>query len=246
MPFTPAHTAVVLPFLRWRHLSATGLVVGSVAPDFEYFLKFSVDGIHGHTWAGLVYYDLPLTAVLSLLFHHLAARNLILSMPPFIQSRFIDVLDTPFLTILKTKPITFIVSALIGSASHILWDAFTHGNGFFVGYFSFYDDAFVPFDGVNYPLWYALQYISTFVGLAIVVVYLIAKKGRPALTSGKLSYWIVLIAITLIAMAIRFQIRSSDMNLGNVVVSAISGLCLGLLFCGAIPFWKNLKAKGQP
>ena len=54
MPFTPAHTALVLPFIQKRYLSATGLIAGSVAPDFEYFFKMSTNGVHGHTIPGLL------------------------------------------------------------------------------------------------------------------------------------------------------------------------------------------------
>ncbi|MEM7184808.1 MAG: DUF4184 family protein [Spirochaetota bacterium] len=43
MPFTFSHPAIVLPFVKfpkqWVCLSA--LIVGSIVPDFEYFMFFS-------------------------------------------------------------------------------------------------------------------------------------------------------------------------------------------------------------
>jgi hypothetical protein len=68
MPFTPAHPAIVLPLIRSRYFSATGLIIGSLSPDFEYFFKMSVDSIYSHSKVGLFYFDLPVTIVLALLF----------------------------------------------------------------------------------------------------------------------------------------------------------------------------------
>jgi len=41
MPFTFSHPAIVLPLatLRRQWISATGLIIGSITPDFEYFIR---------------------------------------------------------------------------------------------------------------------------------------------------------------------------------------------------------------
>jgi hypothetical protein len=236
MPFTPAHTAIVLPFLRHRKVSATGMVIGSMAPDFEYFFKMSVDGVHGHTWAGLFYFDLPVTIGLAFLFHLIVKQNLISNLPLSLQQRFTDTLSVDFGYYLRANPLIFIVSALAGASTHIIWDGFTHGSGFFVNYFSFYDATIVEFQGVKYPLWYALQHISTITGLTILSLYIYLKQKHPAHAPANLRYWTILILITLLVVAIRFLIHHSDFNLGNLVVSMISGICIGLICCGLISF----------
>jgi hypothetical protein len=236
MPFTPAHTAVVLPFLKNRYASATGLVIGSMAPDFEYFFKMQVSGVHSHTWAGLLYFDLPVTLALSMVFHLVAKRNLINNLPAFLQRRFSYTLHLNFPKTLRSRPLVFVLSALAGSASHIIWDGFTHGRGFFVNYFSFYDGAYLPFDGVNYPLWYALQHISTFVGLAAVVIYVFALEAKGNFVAPRLVYWLILLLISVSVVALRFAIHPADYALGNVVVSSVSALCIALILCGLIRF----------
>src|SRR5687767_3554001 len=128
MPFTPAHPAVVLPLLRSKWLSATGLIMGSVAPDFEYFFKLSVSSLHSHTLPGLLYFDLPVTLLLSIAFHQVVKQNLIRNTPAFLQRRFQDTLDFDFIRFLTNHWLIFTVSAIIGSASHIFWDGFTHGD----------------------------------------------------------------------------------------------------------------------
>ncbi|HEY9008767.1 MAG TPA: DUF4184 family protein, partial [Ohtaekwangia sp.] len=198
MPFTPAHTAIVLPFLRTRKLSATALVVGSIAPDFEYFFKLSVESDHSHTLWGLLYFDLPVVFFLSLSFHLLVKQNLIYNLPVYLQQRFQDTLNFDLVAYLRSNYILFILSALLGSASHIFWDSFTHASGFFARELPFYHHISIPFDGVRYPLFYALQHISTAIGLMLVVAYIFFRKPQPITMYARPSvlYWLMLAAIT--------------------------------------------------
>jgi hypothetical protein len=243
MPFTPAHPAIVLPLIRSRYFSATGLIVGSLSPDFEYFFKMSVDSIYSHSKAGLFYFDLPVTIVLAFLFHHLVKSNLIGNLPAFFQKRFQDTLRFNFLQYLKTNWWIFLYSSLIGAGSHIFWDSFTHNNRFFSRKFSaIYQSISVPFDGVNYPFFYVLQHISTFVGLTIVTLYILFKKPRQhrELTAPKISYWLLVFAIAIVVLRVRFFYHVSDYNLGNVVVSSITGLLIGIVCCGFINFKNSI------
>ncbi|HYG20710.1 MAG TPA: DUF4184 family protein [Ohtaekwangia sp.] len=237
MPFTPAHAAIVLPLIRRARFSATGLIVGSLAPDFEYFFKMSVSGIHGHTLPGLLYFDLPVTIVLSFVFHQVVKKNLILNLPAFLQRRFNDTLQVDFRSYFRSHLAVFVCSALLGSASHIFWDNFTHASGFFVQRLPVYDSTVIPFDGVNYPLFYALQHLSTAIGLLILLAYIALKPPTfVAVSRPRIVYWLALALVTASVMALRFTIRSSDINIGNQVVVLISGLCLALIITGFLNF----------
>jgi hypothetical protein len=242
MPFTPAHCAIVLPFLKIdrRYVSATGLVIGSFAPDFEYFLKFNVESQYSHTLPGIFFFDLPVCLVLAVVFHSVVKHNLIGNLPLVLQRRFQNLLHLDFLKVLKSNPLPFVVSVLIGTLSHIFWDGFTHHNGYFVNELPFYKGTFVPYDGVRYPLWYALQHISTFAGLTIVTLYtFFTKEQQGDLHRPSVIYWLALIAITAMVVIIRFAIRSDDYNLGNFVVSCISGFCIALISCGFMSFERS-------
>ncbi|HEY9046289.1 MAG TPA: DUF4184 family protein [Ohtaekwangia sp.] len=238
MPFTPAHPAIVLPFLRTRKLSATALVIGSMAPDFEYFFKLSVDSEHSHTLWGLLYFDLPVVFFLSLLFHLVVKQNLIRNLPYFFQQRFQDTLNFDLAAYIRSNYIWFILSALLGSASHLFWDAFTHASGFFARELPFYEGTVVPFDGVRYPLFYALQHISTVIGLTLVAACILLRKEQPVSIYSRPSvvYWLSLMLITAGVVVVRFMIYSADYNLGNVVVSSISGVCIALVVNGMLKF----------
>lgn len=71
MPFTFSHPAIVLPITRLpnRFVSATGLIIGSLTPDFEYFLRLNLHSAYSHTIAGVFWFDLPLGIILAFLFH---------------------------------------------------------------------------------------------------------------------------------------------------------------------------------
>ena len=239
MPFTPGHPAIILPFIRSRYFSATGLIVGSVSPDFEYFFRMSVMGIHSHTKAGLLYFDIPVTLFLALLFHMVVKLNFIGNLPAFLQKRFQATLNLDFLKYLRNNWAIFLVSAAIGAGSHLFWDSFTHNNRFFVRLFSdFYESTYVPYNGANYPLFYVLQQLSTAVGLCVVISYILLRKPIPdaPITTPKISYWLLVFAIGIAVMRVRFFVSPADYNLGNVVVSGISGLLVGIVCCGFFTF----------
>ncbi|MEP6735582.1 MAG: DUF4184 family protein [Chryseolinea sp.] len=238
MPFTPAHVAIVTPFLRSRRLSAIALIIGSMAPDFEYFFKFKVNSHFSHTMVGLFIFDLPVTYGLAFIFLTIVRNNLISNLPIFLQLKLQEVWTIDIReTLLNRWPI-FIASALLGAASHIFWDAFTHNNTIFTSNLSIYKGTYVPYEGVKYPLWYALQHISTGIGLLIVMVYILVQKpkGIIRLNVPKLWYWMFLIIFIGITVWVRFAIEPSAWKEGNVVVTFISGLCIGAVLCGVINF----------
>ena len=237
MPFTPAHAAIVLPFIKSRYTSATGLIVGSLTPDFEYFLKMSVDSNYSHTFPGLFYFDLPIAVALAFIFHGVVKKNLISNLPACIQQRLQLLNELNFKSYFKKNYLIFITSALLGETSHILWDGFTHGDGYFVNQLSFYDGTNVFLGGARYPLWYVLQHVSTFAGLAVVFIYLFMMKRNLSKTSKpSVLYWLVVLIIMIMVICIRFSFSAYDVALGNFVISTISACCLAFVVTGLIPF----------
>ena len=237
MPFTPAHTAIVLPLLRSRSFSATGLIVGSVSPDFEYFLKLSVNSSYSHTVVGMFYFDLPIAAFIAVVFHQIVKRNLVRNLPGFIQRRMQPLLSLDFLSYLRENYVVFGYSALVGIASHLFWDSFTHNNTIIVESLPIYRGTYIPFQGVRYPLFYALQHISTAIGLTAVIFYVAMLRVDDAVQTNSVSliYWLTIFVIAIAVVAIRFALRY-DEHEGNWVVTAMSGLMIGFVCCGLINF----------
>jgi hypothetical protein len=54
MPFTFSHPAIILPlkYFKKKWFSLTGLVIGSMTPDFEYFVRMRIQSNYSHTIEG--------------------------------------------------------------------------------------------------------------------------------------------------------------------------------------------------
>jgi hypothetical protein len=241
MPFTPAHPAIVLPFLRSRYVSATGLIVGTVSPDFEYFFKMSVDDAHGHTLRGILYFDLPVSILLAFVFHLFVKASLIDNTPFFIQRRFTDLKRFDFVNYFKKNWMLFSISAMIGAGLHIFWDGFTHGSGFFVQRITWLSDARFPFHGVRYPMWYAMQHICSYIGLAVILFFILLMKPDPACVLHRPSvyYWLIISGVMAATMFLRFYWLPETFKEGNIAVSLISALCIALVIAGRFRFANN-------
>ena len=133
VPFTPAHPAIVLPLLRrgrpW--IDPVALVAGSMAPDFEYFLRARMDGRISHTLIGLLMFDLPVGLFLAVLFRRLVGPALELALPTSLTVRVKGAF--PELPKLRCGHAwaAAVGCTLLGAASHLFWDAFHPPDGIF-------------------------------------------------------------------------------------------------------------------
>jgi hypothetical protein len=236
MPFTISHTAAVLPWVRKARLSPTALVAGSMSPDFEYFIRIGVKGIWGHDLPGIFLFDLPMTILFVIAFHQIVKNNLIDNMPVFLQKRFSRLKSLTLREDMFSRPLTFALCACGGALTHIFWDGFTHKSGYFVKRFSsFYDARIIHYEGVNYPLWYALQHLSTVVGLTILVIYVLRMKGESQhLAKPGLLYWLLLAGISTVVTWVRLQFPHQT-GIPMTVIALISGSCIGLVVLGLLP-----------
>ena len=89
VPFTPAHGAAILPFLRFG-LVPSALLVGAFAPDYEYFIRLGPNGRYGHTFPGVFLLTLPLALVVLWLFHSFVKAPAVRLLPEGIQRRLGD------------------------------------------------------------------------------------------------------------------------------------------------------------
>src|SRR5690554_5675281 len=80
MPFTFAHPAVAIPFkyMSPQYFSLTGLVLGSMAPDFEYYFRLERYQSIGHSLPGLFLHALPVSIFLAVIFHYMIKESLAL------------------------------------------------------------------------------------------------------------------------------------------------------------------------
>ncbi len=134
MPFTFSHPAVILPFryIGKKYFSITGLIVGTVVPDFEYFIRVNSRSYYSHTWPGIIWFDLPLALLICFLFHNLIRKPLLLNFPYALHMRFMRFYDFNWNRFFKKNWIMVVYSVLIGIVTHILSDWITHKSYHFV------------------------------------------------------------------------------------------------------------------
>jgi hypothetical protein len=203
MPFTFAHPAIVIPLLRVRKwgLSATGLVVGSVAPDFESFLTLGQDKVYGHNWLGVFWFDLPMAFLLTYVFHYCIKDALVAHLPAPWQQRCQHLVQLKWHQQLLQRPFIIVLSILIGILSHLLWDAFTHLN-------LLHPDAITAqtkFMGKR--LYILLQYACSLVGQLYVLKVLSDTPKVPLNHEGR-SKWVFWIFVALLQILILASVYS--------------------------------------
>lgn len=167
MPFTLAHPAAVLPLRHFRFLRAAPLIIGAVTPDLPYYVPGSLRVFDTHEFsasytvclalgylvlAAIYLLRRPLTALLSP-----RARWLCLhALAPYRQQRSAWLWAAP--------------AIVIGVWTHLLWDSFTHSDGWMVRRVAALS-APVTLGSYTGPLCHVLQYVSSVVGLAVMAVW---------------------------------------------------------------------------
>ena len=235
MPFTFSHPAIVLPLNRLskRWFSLTALVVGSMAPDFEYFIRMRIEAKYSHSWSGLLWFDLPLGILLLFIYNSLVKNKLIDHLPPYLNKRFSS-LKNVAKSHFNYHWLVIIISILIGGASHIIWDSFTHADRFFI----------IPIPILTYsfkighhhlPIFKILQHLSSLVGAA-VIMFAIRQLPVGNLTSrgNIIYYWLKITSIAISVLIIKFLTGLSLHEYGDIIVSAISGALIGLIIISVI------------
>ena len=161
MPFTPAHVAAVLPLRRRGGLPFSALVVGSMIPDLPYYLPgHLVPTPATHSVPGIVTWDLLLGLAVWALWCVLRPRVYDVA-PQLLRSRWRRP-ESGF-TGWSRAPL----AVIIGAATHVLWDEFTHAGRFGATYFAVlahtYPSPLGPLEGYRY-----LQYASGVIGLLLL------------------------------------------------------------------------------
>lgn len=235
MPWTFAHPAAILPLrqvggIRW---SLVGLIVGSLVPDLGYHLgRHDIAG-YAHTAAGLLVVCLPAGLLIALLLvRHSAA--LIAPLPQPHRARLLAAARSAGPG--GVQGLLWIASSIVlGSATHLAWDAFTHAHGQVVRHWPVLRQVLGSIAGHPVPIYNALQHLSTVVGVAVLLAaYRRWAAGEPRCAGSALAapgerqrlaalLGCLLLAV-LLGTALGFQAASGESAMRMFVVrSAIHG-----------------------
>jgi hypothetical protein len=245
VPFTAAHPLAVIPlFARRLRLDPTCLVIGSMAPDFEYFARVRLVSRIGHTLPGLVLWCLPVTLLCAWLFHRVVKEPAMRVPPRWFAGRFAELSARPWPRAQGAAAIASLVaSALIGAITHDLWDGVTHRDMWGPRHIAALRELHtVPVIGLM-PLCRILQHASTVVGLAVLAV-LVGRGLRrvqpiEVVTGGRLVWLACTVAAT--AGAYVRVARRHETDVGSLAVAACCGLLGGALLAGVIALIRHAR-----
>lgn len=239
MPFTVAHALAVLPGVHARralHLDPTCLVIGSMAPDVEYFVHGQQVGRFAHSLLGVAVWGIPVTLVLALVFHQIVKWPVLLASPASVT----PVFAPPWRARWTAGAVVSVVcSAALGALTHVLWDAATHSDGLIVRQLPALATPYqVPGLGTM-VLHRILLHASTLVGLAGVAAYLawrLRRAPRRRVTASRGLPRIAFagcVAAGVVAGLYRLERLHVD-DLGSRIAAAISGALAGTVVASAI------------
>lgn len=160
---TLSHPAAVLP-LRRLGLPMSVLVVASMVPDLPLFLRSSGGYEATHRVVGVVTLDVVLTAVVVAVWF-LVVRDAVVDLAPDAMRRRLSTsarLD-------RRQIVLAPVAAVVGAATHVVWDSFTHPDRWGVRHVRWLQAEHAGLAGATWA-----QHVSGVVGLAILVLAAIA------------------------------------------------------------------------
>jgi hypothetical protein len=236
MPFTSAHIAAIIPFKKLcpKYLSITALAIGSMVPDFEYFIRMTLYGHYGHTIKGIFIFDIPMGIALYLIFHGIIRKTLIQHLPPFAFIRLGSAQNFNWKGYVSKQSPTILLSLFVGVLTHFIWDGFTHDKEYFVANYLTILNTVITIGGTTMPLHFFLQLFSTLLGTLLCIWYFIniIPKNIQQVTPTKqiITYWVSVFVLTIVIGCIRWAFGMPDEKLiGQLVVVSVSSFLLSLI-----------------
>ena len=245
MPFTFSHPAVVLPLclLPRNWVSVTGLVVGSLVPDFEKFLKMAPGNTVSHTWEGIFWFNLPLGILVAFLFHGVVRNPLIHNLPWLLKRRFLRFETFNWSSYFRKKYAVVCLSILIGATSHIAWDSITHYHGLGVQLFPFLKEK-VWFLNDRYTIYNLLYTVGSVVGVICIFLIILflppERKNEVHAVADKRwgMYWPVAAVTAFLVLLVRGALSEASEVYWNIIISSISATLIGLIVSSSIIKYK--------
>jgi hypothetical protein len=159
---------------RWAVPSA--LVIGSIVPDLWYFVPLASRAA-SHSAAGLALFCLPVGLLLYAVFHLLLKQPLAALLPARLA---------PFtLEKIPRRPwAAVLLCLLVGAATHLAWDAFTHEEGYVVQAWPSLQTKLFAIGDYPVRAFQLLQHASTLAGTAFVLWWAWRAYNRLPAAAG--------------------------------------------------------------
>jgi hypothetical protein len=204
------------------------LVAGSLAPDFEKFIRMEAYDPYSHTWRSIFYFNLPLGLLLTFIFHLVVRDALTHNLPGFMSRRLSRFKQFDWVGYFKQNYLIVIISILLGAASHIFWDSFTHGDGRAVRWLPFLRNSVLVW-GHRHYYFFILQLLSSAAGALIIIYAFLKLPPVSPQPSGRniLPYWFTVSTVAIVVVGLKFWL--GEHRGGDVIFIYISAVMNGLI-----------------
>jgi len=229
----------------------SALVVGCFAPDFAHLIWLKPHSSYGHTLSGIFFLDLPVSLAMLWLFHAYAKYPLLMFLPGAVRQRLKDG-TAAFSFWPLARLMLILLSILIGIATHIAWDSFTHRDTWPYEYWKLLRlNVQLPVTG-SLAVYKLLEYGSSLFGIAVLAIwtwhwYRTTEPSRSPVAEpwNAAQRRIVVVVLPAVAIAggvlrafrvvgISKAIRPVVLFSADASVTAIAIFLLGLLVCGLV------------
>jgi len=227
MPFPLAHPAAVLPFQRrFPHLLCfPALVVGSVIPDVGYLGNaFHLDA-RAHSLTGLFTFCVPAGVATVLLLY--AGRKYADSLLPAWLGRILS----PLRHAAAPSFVAVLLSVVVGAATHLLWDSFTHRDGWLTQRSAWLQQSVLQLEWRHLRVCHVCWYASTLAGVTALALAYQRWRGeilRPATPVTRRRRWTDASVLGFLVVPVGFLHHLLPGPLGGLLVAGTSAsLILG-------------------
>jgi hypothetical protein len=201
--------------------------MGSLSPDAGYFLARGVEDI-SHRLIGGLGLGLVLGLVMFYAFYWFFPRVI-----AFFPAGFREMLR-PLWTRPTGSPGIVALSVLVGVATHLILDGFTHAEGWFVLHLPLLQDRIATINGHQVRVCHLLWYAASFAGIAWLVIafrrwWQVERRGGPA-GSAWSEIFAGVFAATLV-LPIEFAHHLVRSRLGLIIIALMS---LGMVAGGIL------------
>jgi hypothetical protein len=170
MPFTLSHAAAALPFRKLKPIWPA-LVIGTFAPDFQYFLNLSDESRRWHDFPEVLTVALPVGLLVFWAFEYFVKVSATELLPAEVQRRLPEVRQKIWFTNWSRWP-AVVGWIVVGLATHIFWDSFTHSTSWSYEHWAWlHRPMAVPLHDPM-PLYKLLQHGSSVLGLLGLMFWL--------------------------------------------------------------------------
>lgn len=165
MPFTFAHPVITMPWWKRKNLPVSALIIGCMAPDFEYFVRFRAAGEWSHDGWGILFFNLPVIVTLFIMFERVVRHVVNAYLPAWLPYRWSSGARMP--DSFKGWVVVCLLG-MAGAGSHLLWDQFTHQGAWVVNHIPLLTEV-IHLGAMEIPVYKLAQHESTLVGLLLTL-----------------------------------------------------------------------------